>query len=101
MGLSEKKRKLLSDFVNNCCEECHKNEKEILKLQPHRIRRGCKGGKYEHRNIKMLCSGCHKLYHFKEFQKHLNINKYQFNYKKVVHQKRCMQELLKKEILKY
>jgi len=63
MGLSEKKKKLLSEFVNNKCEQCGKE----LKLEPHRIRRGWEGGKYEHRNIKMVCNACHKLFHSNEF----------------------------------
>lgn len=61
MGLNEKKRTLLSDFVDNNCEQCGKNEKEVGKLEPHRIRKGREGGKYEHRNIKMLCSKCHDI----------------------------------------
>jgi len=61
--LSEKKKKLISEFVDNECEHCGKKGK----LEPHRIRRGYKGGTYEHRNLKMLCEECHKLYHSAEF----------------------------------
>jgi hypothetical protein len=67
MGLSTKKIQLLREFVDFKCEECHKPEKEVGKLQPHRIIRGSKGGKYELRNIKMVCKPCHKLYHGREF----------------------------------
>jgi hypothetical protein len=65
--LSKKKTDLLREFVNFTCEECHKHEDEVGRLHPHRIRRGCEGGIYEHRNIKMVCSQCHKLYHANEF----------------------------------
>jgi len=67
MGLSEKKRALLADFVDNLCEQCHKHEKEIGKLHPHRLKRGWEGGTYEHRNLKMVCTSCHKQYHANEF----------------------------------
>ena len=66
MGLTENKRKLLSDFVDNKCEECHKHEDKVGKLEPHRIRRGNMGGIYELRNIKVVCSKCHKSYHSNE-----------------------------------
>ena len=67
--LSERKKELLREFVDFKCEQCHKHEKEVGKLEPHRIRRGNAGGKYEFRNIKMLCKKCHKLYHFEEFNR--------------------------------
>ena len=62
MGLTENKRKLLSDFVDNKGEECNKHEDKVGKLEPHRIRKGRDGGTYEHRNIKMVCSKCHDIY---------------------------------------
>ena len=67
MGLNSNKIDLLRCFVNNICEECHKHEDEVGKLQPHRIQRGNKGGLYIIRNIKMVCSKCHKSYHYNEF----------------------------------
>ena len=66
--MNERKKRLLREFVNFTCEQCHKNEDKVGKLIPHRIRRGNSGGTYEHRNIKMLCSKCHKLYHGNEFK---------------------------------
>ena len=75
MGLSQKKINLLRAFVNFTCEECRKTELqlsqesilkgqgEIIKLQPHRIRRGCQGGTYELRNLKMVCPPCHRRFH--------------------------------------
>jgi len=73
--LSENKKELLRKFVDFTCEQCGKTEleisqeaKKIIKLQPHRIRRGCQGGKYELRNIKVVCSKCHKKYHGGEFK---------------------------------
>lgn len=59
--------------VNFCCEECGKHEKEVNKLQPHRIFRGCCGGLYTvcqinhpQNNVKSVCSDCHKKYHQNE-----------------------------------
>jgi hypothetical protein len=65
MGLPENKRKLLEKFVNNICEECHKKND---RLEAHRIKRGYLGGRYQLRNIKMLCPKCHKRYHSNEFK---------------------------------
>jgi len=62
MPLSKKKRDLLRNFVNFLCEECHKPEKEVGILEPHRIRPGRDGGKYKIRNIKMVCKRCHSLF---------------------------------------
>jgi len=67
MALSAKKISLLREFCEWTCEECHKHEDEVGKLQPHRIQRGNEGGKYVLRNIKMVCSKCHKGYHSGEF----------------------------------
>lgn len=67
MGLSRKKIKLLREFCDFTCENCNKKENEVGTLEPHRIKRGNEGGKYELRNIKMLCKYCHKKYHSEEF----------------------------------
>lgn len=64
--MNERKRRLLIEFVDSTCEECHKKSKD---LDAHRINRGINGGEYNLRNIKMLCKKCHKLYHYKEFKK--------------------------------
>jgi len=74
MGISAKKIKLLREFVDFTCEDCHKKEGTPLKdgkivsiLTPHRLCRGYKGGEYIIRNIKMMCVECHKNHHYKEF----------------------------------
>jgi len=74
MGLSLKKIRLLREFVDFTCEDCHHKEGDLRKdgkitskLEPHRLRRGCVGGKYTLRNVKMLCNSCHKNHHYKEF----------------------------------
>jgi len=74
MGLNNKKIKLLREFVDFTCEECHKKEGDKRKdgkivsiLTPHRLDRGNKGGEYNIRNIKMVCVECHKAYHYSEF----------------------------------
>ena len=64
--LSAKKISLLREFCEWTCEECHKHEKIVGTLQPHRLKRGNIGGKYDHRNIKLLCSKCHKRFHSDE-----------------------------------
>ena len=66
-AMLEKKRRLLAEFCDYCCEQCHKNESEVGKLIPHRIKREYEGGTYELRNIKMVCLHCHQLYHSNEF----------------------------------
>lgn len=67
--LTETKKELLRQFVDCTCEECYKTQLELKeKLQPHRLRRGCQGGLYELRNIKMVCKKCHKKYHQGEFK---------------------------------
>lgn len=63
MSINERKRQLLEEFVDGKCEECGKKTKLIA----HRIRRSWQGGKYEHRNLKLLCDKCHKLYHSNEY----------------------------------
>ena len=67
MALNKKKIKLLREFCDFCCEECKRHEDEVGTLEVHRIRRGNDGGKYELRNIKLLCKKCHKLIHLNEF----------------------------------
>lgn len=63
MGISKRKKKLLVEFHNYCCENCHK--KFIFEeLEIHRIKRNWQGGTYkDHRNLKVLCEKCHKEYH--------------------------------------
>ena len=56
--LTENKKELLRKFVDNKCEQCNTETKLIA----HRINRGYMGGQYILRNIKMLCSKCHKAY---------------------------------------
>ena len=56
MSLSKKKIDLLREFVDGKCEECGKHEKKVGTLEPHRIQRGNIGGKYNLRNIILLCS---------------------------------------------
>lgn len=62
--LTDRKKKLLKEFVNNTCESCNKITKE---LHIHRIRRGWQGGKYNLRNVMVLCHKCHGLFHGNEF----------------------------------
>jgi hypothetical protein len=57
--LTENQKRLLREFVNFTCEECHKKEKEVGKLEPHRVKQG---GEYSLRNIKMCCSKCHEIF---------------------------------------
>jgi len=61
--------------VKFICMECGKNEEEVGKLEPHRIVRGNKGGKYtliplneKGSNVKVVCNKCHKMYHVGEFK---------------------------------
>jgi hypothetical protein len=59
-----KKKHLLCEFKNFCCELC-KKEFPLSKLQIHRLSRG---GSYEdHRNLMVLCSECHKKMHENEW----------------------------------
>ncbi len=67
MGLSKNKIGLLREFVGWKCEICGDLEDECGILEPHRIRRGCEGGLYILRNIKMICSSNHKKIHSGEF----------------------------------
>ena len=43
MGLPQNKTKLLREFVNKICENCHKHEDLCGKLEAHRIKRGNNG----------------------------------------------------------
>lgn len=64
--INKKRKKLLCELVEYCCELCHK-EFQFEELQIHRIRRGNVGGTYEHRNCQVLCIKHHKLIHSNEF----------------------------------
>lgn len=64
--VNQKFKRLLCEICNNTCELCHKKF-PIEELDIHRIRRGSKGGKYEHRNCQVLCKEHHKLIHGNEF----------------------------------
>ena len=68
MGITERQKKVLRELVGFKCEECQEHEEDTGKLQPHRLTRGNKGGKYIPRNIKMVCSSCHIMYHSGEFK---------------------------------
>ena len=53
--------------VKFICQGCKEHEDKVGVLQPHRIKRGNKGGYYtvcklddKRNNIKVICSGCHK-----------------------------------------
>lgn len=59
MKLTEKKKRLLREFVDFKCEKCNKHEKIVGKLQPHRNKQG---GDYSLINIKMLCHKCHEVF---------------------------------------
>ena len=67
MGISEKRKDLLRLLVSYFCEECLQHESKVGKLEAHRIKRGCNGGTYHHRNVKMVCNSCHKRYHSNEY----------------------------------
>lgn len=64
--VNKKFKILLCEIVGHICELCHKKY-DITELEIHRIRRGNKGGKYEHRNCQVLCKKHHKLIHGNEF----------------------------------
>ena len=66
-------RKKYRKAVDYTCQECHKSEKEVGRLQIHRLKRNNQGGLYtlvplnhKSNNVKVVCSSCHKKYHFKE-----------------------------------
>jgi len=66
MAISEKKKRLLAEFHDMKCEQCHK-EFTLSELQAHRLVRG--GDYADHRILKILCRKCHSLYHGNEFSK--------------------------------
>ena len=68
MSLTERQIQVLREMVDFICQECGKHESEVGKLQPHRIIRGNKGGKYVPNNIKMICGDDHKIFHYGEFK---------------------------------
>jgi len=59
--LSSKQKEVLREIVKFTCQGCHKHEKQIGILEPHRINPGYKGGEYTPNNILMLCKRCHQL----------------------------------------
>jgi 5-methylcytosine-specific restriction endonuclease McrA len=61
--LTEVQKYVLRQMVEFKCEGCKLSEKDVGKLQPHRIIRGNAGGRYIPSNIKMLCEECHKIMH--------------------------------------
>lgn len=72
--------------VNYTCQDCKKNESEVGKLEPHRIKRGIDGGLYmvvplNHKlnNVKIICHNCHEQYNY---SRKLN---YQYSKSKVVY----------------
>jgi hypothetical protein len=63
------------EAVKFICMECKKHEDEVGKLEPHRVKRGHKGGKYTlvpinhpESNVKVVCHKCHRIYHQGEFK---------------------------------
>lgn len=64
MGISTQKKRLLCEFVDFKCEECHKKF-VLCELEIHRINRGLSYSDF--RNLKVVCSSCHKLYHANEY----------------------------------
>lgn len=60
--MTEQEKRVLANIVRKQvggCEVCKKDRP----LQPHRIKRGYRGGDYVPRNIMMICSECHKIIH--------------------------------------
>ena len=66
--ISVKEKEVLRGLVKHTCQQCILNENLVGKLTPHRITRGNQGGTYAPNNIKMLCSACHKAFHYGEFR---------------------------------
>ena len=59
-----KRKRLLWEFHNGCCEMCTK-QLELKEVVIHRLQRG---GSYEdHRNLMVLCIKCHFQIHQNEF----------------------------------
>jgi len=65
--LTTKQKEVLRQIVSFKCQNCGKKEKEVGKLQIHRIRRDWQGGEYVPNNILILCEKCHKEFHGGEF----------------------------------
>lgn len=63
-----KQKRVLRELVDFICQMCHKHEEIAGILQPHRIKRGNAGGLYTPNNILMICNGCHKKIHSREFK---------------------------------
>jgi hypothetical protein len=72
--LTEKQKRLLKEFVDFQCEECriHFDAKELL---VHHLARQRGDGRllapeilHSLRNLKVICKGCSKKYHYKEFR---------------------------------
>ena len=68
MSLSKKKINLLRTYVGYVCEGCHRHEKIVGRLEPHRINQELG---YSLRNIKMVCKylgkiggkySCHQIF---------------------------------------
>jgi len=68
MKLTEKQKDLLRTMVDNYCQMCHRPERQVGKLEIHRIKRGNAGGKYYPNNILVICNECHKNLHNGEFK---------------------------------
>lgn len=65
--ISRKRKKMLCEWVNYECEQCHKFFKHEG-LNIHRIKREWQGGTYkDFRNLKVVCKSCHKKIHEREF----------------------------------
>ena len=62
MKLSERKKKILREYIDFICESCHKPETEVGVLEIHRIRPGNENGDYSIRNIKIVCKKCHEIF---------------------------------------
>ena len=58
--LTKKQISVLREMVLFRCEICEKHEDEVGILEPHRILRSEKNGKYCPRNIQMCCKSCHR-----------------------------------------
>ena len=59
------KKKLLIEFQDNKCEQCHRTFFNYSNFEIHRIKR--QGSYLDHRNLKVLCQDCHKKIHSNEF----------------------------------
>ncbi len=59
MEISLKKKKALCEFHDYICEEC-KKKFELSELEIHKI--NPKLGYHNHRNLKVVCKGCHDIF---------------------------------------